>query len=319
MQDILLEAIGLTKRYNGSTVLRGIDFAIARGQCVALTGHNGSGKSTLLRLMAGLSVPSAGRVRRKPGITFRYVPEHFPKMELTAAQYIVHMGRIEGMRADEARASAARLFADFFLEGLTDIPTKHLSKGTLQKVGVVQALLGIGTGFAAGHQRREPQPLSAGGKVPSGAEAMPRDILFLDEPLSGQDADSQQVFLRKATQCLQSGTAILLSCHEPHLIDRLADVVYVLDEGTLRNTFEYAPRGDAGLPETDRLVFAADDSLALPALPQGISAQAEDGRIILTAPCDKTQALLLSMLQKGYALEAFQRGHDALASKESGY
>lgn len=184
---------------------------------------------------------------------------------------------------------------------------KHLSKGTQQKVGVVQAFLGGGANA---------QTLCHHGKTAGNPSPLPGDILFLDEPLSGQDADSQQVFLRKASDCLRSGTTILLSCHEPHLVDRLADAVYTLDGGRLRKTADGAPRRNAGLAETDRLVFGADDGLTLPVLSPDVTARTEGARVILTAPCGKTQAPLLSMLQKGYALQAFQRGPDAAAMRE---
>ncbi len=59
------------------------------------------------------------------------------------------------------------------------------------------------------------------------------DILLLDEPLSGQDIASQQVFIDKINVLRKNGVVILMSCHEPHLIDAISDCVYQLDGGVL--------------------------------------------------------------------------------------
>lgn len=273
----LLQTYGLTKAFGAKTVLRGIDLAIGPGQCIAFIGHNGSGKSTLLKLLAGLLSVTAGRIERRPGLRFGYVPERFPQMVLTAAQYIAHMGRIEGLSEQAVREAASGLFSDFFLDGLTDIPMKNLSKGTLQKVGVVQALL-------AAH-----------------------DVLLLDEPLSGQDVASQRVFVRKASERLEAGETILLSCHEPYLVNRLADTVYEIRAGTLHAV----SRDDARLLEMDELILVADEGMQTPAdLPARCVLQADGARFIIQAPTDLSQALLLRLLGEGYILRGYHHAGD---------
>jgi branched-chain amino acid transport system ATP-binding protein len=61
----LLEARGLHTFYGASHVIDGVDFAVRRGETVALMGRNGMGKTTLLRSLLGLTPPSAGEVRVK--------------------------------------------------------------------------------------------------------------------------------------------------------------------------------------------------------------------------------------------------------------
>jgi branched-chain amino acid transport system ATP-binding protein len=63
MTEALIEARGLHTYYDASHVLRGIDFAVARGETVGLMGRNGMGKSTLLKTLMGLVKPRAGSVR----------------------------------------------------------------------------------------------------------------------------------------------------------------------------------------------------------------------------------------------------------------
>ena len=62
-----LEAWGLVKRYGGSEALRGVDFAAAPGELVAVIGPNGAGKTTLLSILAGIVAPDAGEVHLPRG------------------------------------------------------------------------------------------------------------------------------------------------------------------------------------------------------------------------------------------------------------
>ena len=63
MQEMLIEARGLNTYYDASHILRGIDFAVARGETIGLMGRNGMGKSTLLKTLMGLVKPRSGTVQ----------------------------------------------------------------------------------------------------------------------------------------------------------------------------------------------------------------------------------------------------------------
>lgn len=270
MQATILHARGIAKVYGGKQVLRGVDLQVERGRAIALIGHNGSGKSTLLKILAGLVKPTAGTIGRDGAPTFGYVPEHFPKGPLTAARYITHMGRIEGLSRAEAKARGDALFADFFMESLKDTPMRHLSKGSLQKVGVVQALL------------------------------CPHDVLLLDEPLSGQDAASQEVFVRKVQKLRDEGTAVLISCHEAFLVNRLADAVYEIRGGQLCEV----ALSDGRFQERSVLTFAFDAAVqAMPVLPEGCTADARGGRLRVFVPVGEANALAMRLMSAGYILE----------------
>ena len=150
----------IVKEYNKKIVLHDISMMIEQGQSIAFTGHNGCGKSTLLKIIAGLVRPTKGNVKYERSFQFHYVPEHFPQMQLTAENYLLSQGKMEGIEELELKKRIQNLSQDFFFQSMLKIPIKYLSKGSLQKVGVIQALL------------KEP------------------DILLLDEPLSGQDIAS---------------------------------------------------------------------------------------------------------------------------------
>lgn len=221
----------IVKQYNKKTVLNDICLTIEYGQSIAFTGHNGCGKSTLLKVIAGLTRPTTGKVSYERPFLFHYVPEHFPKMSLTAMQYLISQGKMEGLEAAELERQIQMLSEDFFLSQMLDTPLKHLSKGSLQKVGVIQALL------------KEPE------------------VLLLDEPLSGQDVISQQVFIKKINELRKKEVTILMSCHEPYLVDAIADSVYQFEDGKLTKVKNrkqqeqrwyilfFEKQQDAGIPE----------------------------------------------------------------------
>jgi len=203
MDERLLDIKDMTKCYGKKEILRNINLSIHKGDSIALTGHNGSGKTTLLKIMAGLVNPTLGTINNPLHCLINYIPERFPPLNLTPRQYIRHMGLIEGLEGKEISRKSQELFESFFMEGMDNIPMKHLSKGTLQKVAVIQALL----------------------RTPS--------ILLLDEPLSGQDIDSQNLFISLINRLRHQGTAIVLSCHEKFLVHRISSEVYEIANGNL--------------------------------------------------------------------------------------
>lgn len=190
----------ITKKYDGKMVLNHVNLTISLNQSIAFIGHNGTGKSTLLKMIARLVVPTAGQVEHHEKLLFHYVPEHFPKMSLKAREYLSFMGRMDALEHKGLMNRIEELAGDYFLTEMLDVPMKHLSKGSLQKVGVMQALL----------------------KQP--------DVLLLDEPLSGQDLDSQTVFIHMMNTLREQGVTILMSCHEPFLYHSISDTIYEIRE-----------------------------------------------------------------------------------------
>jgi len=187
----LLELNGVYKRFSKSVVLHNIDWSIARGECVAITGSNGAGKSTLLHMIAGLAYPSEGsRIEVVSPLRIGYVPERFPALRFRPTEYLGYMARIQGMDKQEARKRIQGMLNLFQLQ---DIMMTLCSKGMLQKVNIMQALL------------RQP------------------DLLVLDEPLSGLDESSQMEMTGILREVKRQGTAITMSVHEPLLITSLAD------------------------------------------------------------------------------------------------
>ncbi|MGB0750433.1 MAG: ATP-binding cassette domain-containing protein, partial [Gammaproteobacteria bacterium] len=62
MNDNVIEATGIVKRFGGFEAVRGVDFSVRQGECVGLLGPNGAGKTTTMRMIMGLSTVSAGQL-----------------------------------------------------------------------------------------------------------------------------------------------------------------------------------------------------------------------------------------------------------------
>lgn len=193
----------VSKKYGDKQVLRDITQSFAEGSATAFVGHNGCGKSTLLKVLSGLVKPTQGSVRYERPLVFHYVPEKFPMAHLTAEQYLTHMGRIDGLPQDRLSGEIRQLAGDFYMEEHLQSRMSTLSKGTLQKVGVIQALL------------------------------VKPDVLLLDEPLSGQDVDAQKVFIEKINDLRAQGITLFMSCHEPELVEAITEKAYTIEQGNL--------------------------------------------------------------------------------------
>ena len=207
MESVLLCAEHISKNYGGHTVLDDICLSIRQGEAVALVGENGCGKSTLIRILAGATNPTGGSVRISPQARIALIPDRYDKINMTIPAFLRHMQAMEG--SPEDLAVFEKYVRSFFLENMLDTPMKYLSKGTLQKAAVIQALIGE------------------------------RDVLFLDEPLSGQDAASQVNFAEEIRSRKAAGMAVVMACHEPYLIQQLADRILWIKDGKLTDGASY--------------------------------------------------------------------------------
>lgn len=271
----MIELKHIVKEYNKKVVLDDIYLTIRQGQSVAFIGHNGCGKSTLLKVIAGLVRPTEGTVCLEKGKLIHYVPEHFPQMNLTAMQYLLYMGKIDNLESVILRTHIHKLAEEFFVSNMLDIPMKYLSKGSLQKIGVIQALL------------KEP------------------DILLLDEPLSGQDVMSQQVFIQKIQELKKHNVTILMSCHEPYLVDAIADEVYQLVEGKI----VLANHKLVGKVQRYMMFFVKTKKADIPENWKGCLQFTEQGCILRVeeSECDRA---MVEMLEAGWNLRGMRNESD---------
>jgi osmoprotectant transport system ATP-binding protein len=217
MQACMLDFHGVSKAFNGMTVVQPLDLSIKPGEVVVLLGPSGCGKTTILRMVAGLVSPTSGRiivdatvlssqavgaVRRKLG----YVIQEgglFP--HLTGLENVTLMARHEGWqrkRIDDRLRELVEM-TQFPAAGLSRYPIE-LSGGQRQRLSLIRALF-----------------------------LSPR-ILLLDEPLGALDPliraglhrDLREVFAH-------SGATVLLVTHDLVEASRLADRICVMNAGRI--------------------------------------------------------------------------------------
>jgi heme ABC exporter ATP-binding subunit CcmA len=207
-----IQTSGLTKVFQGRTVLRNVDLEVAEAECVALTGANGAGKTTLLRCLCGAIRPHSGtvlaygqdtRTNRQIRHLMGYLAhEQQVYPHLTVRENLVFAARMTDVhqpsrRVDELlEQTALRLFADSF-------PTS-ISRGIRQRLAIARALV---------HDPR---------------------IVLLDEPFTGLDRQGCEWLAQWIGQMRDRGRTICFTTHDPEWSRRLARRALCLQAGELQ-------------------------------------------------------------------------------------
>ena len=205
----LLSLTQVTKQYGEQKAVNNVDMTLQAGECVRLAGHNGAGKSTVMKLILGLIRPSAGSVtlfgenvsggraaeiRRKIG----YLPESVAlHPSLTGKETMDFYAKLKGVDTQGNQALLERV-------GIAQSAHKRVgaySKGMRQRLALAQALLGA------------PQ------------------VLLFDEPTTGLDPASRQLFYQIVHELKTQGATVLLCTHALAELDGHADRVVVMKNG----------------------------------------------------------------------------------------
>ena len=208
----MLEVKNLTKYYRKRAVVDDVSFPIAPGIVTGYLGPNGSGKSTTVKMITGLIEPSAGKVLldridvRKDLPAFRrrlgYVPEEAILYSyMTGLEYLQLVGRLRGLSERDIDRKANDLLALFALHQHRYGSIASYSKGMKQRILISAALM------------HNP------------------DLLILDEPLSGMDATSAQLFKYLLEELAREGKAILYISHVLEVVEKVCGRVIVLHKG----------------------------------------------------------------------------------------
>ena len=185
--------------YDGRAVLRGLTLRIDMDDRIALLGANGNGKSTLAKLLAGRLEPIEGELRRGAKLRVGYFAQHQTE-ELSAGETpVAHMARaLPRATPPMVRSQLARFGLD---EARAETPVGNLSGGEKARL-----LLALAT-------REAPH------------------LLILDEPTNHLDIDAREALVRALAEF--SG-AVLLITHDPHLVELVADRLWLVADGTVR-------------------------------------------------------------------------------------
>jgi ABC-type polysaccharide/polyol phosphate transport system ATPase subunit len=189
------------RKFENLDVLRGINFAVERGQTVGIMGRNGSGKSTLLKILAGIYQPDAGRVEVRAGITPILNLGLGWNNELTARDNVELTGTAMGLSLKEIRGRFDEIIGFAELERFVDLQLKFYSAG-------MTARLAYSIAFSA-----------------------VRDVLLLDEIFAVGDASFTLRCQERFRALHQAGHTLLLVSHDPHTIEEYCQRAILIEGG----------------------------------------------------------------------------------------
>jgi ribose transport system ATP-binding protein len=217
---MLVEFLGVTKRFGGTTALNDVSLDLAAGEILALLGENGAGKSTLIKALAGIHKPDEGRILFNGADYVHSAPK--PNVKQRVSFIHQDLGLVEWMSVGEN----VGLAQGFSRKGrLIDW------KGT--EARAAQSLKLVGCDF---DPSRRVQDLSRTEKslvAIARSLAADADVLVLDEPTASLPADEVERLFVVLRSLKARGVGMIYVSHRLDEIFRLADRVAVLRDGKL--------------------------------------------------------------------------------------
>ncbi|NPV67079.1 MAG: ABC transporter ATP-binding protein [Anaerolineae bacterium] len=214
MDDYVIEAKDLTKRYGDFVAVNSLNLQVKRGEVYGILGPNGSGKTTTILMLLGLTEPTSGWVRvlgfdpaRQP-LSLKahvgYLPDEVGFYgNMTATENLAYIARLNGLRRAEADQRIARVLERMGLQDVADHKVKTFSRGMRQRLGVAELLL------------KQPE------------------IIIMDEPTLGLDPEAAHQFLGTIRDLANDGITILLSSHLLHQVQETCDRVGLFYQGQI--------------------------------------------------------------------------------------
>jgi ABC-2 type transport system ATP-binding protein len=225
MRRPVLELIEVTKHFRSNWTLRpiravdGLSISVEQGEVYGLIGHNGAGKTTTFKMLVGLLRPNAGTLlwegQRLDGHhqreAFGFSPEQpYFYDYLTVGETLNFYGQLYGLHAGARRRRIEQLVDQFRIAHKLNAPMRTLSKGTLQRVAVAQAIM------------HRPQ------------------LAILDEPMSGLDPVGRRDMRDLIVSLKHDGATVLFSSHILSDAEALCGRVAILTAGRLAEVIDLA-------------------------------------------------------------------------------
>lgn len=209
MSDLALEVDNVVKEYGEKRAVDGLTFTARRGELLALLGPNGAGKTTTIEMCEGFTTPTSGSIRVL-GIDPVTQPQ---KVRDRIGIMLQGGGSYASLKVREILQLAARyntnphdpdwLIELLGLEGVAKTTYRRLSGGQQQRLSLALAMIG--------------RP----------------ELIFLDEPTAGMDAQSRLAVWDIIQAMKRDGTTVLLTTHLMDEAETLADDVAIIDHGKL--------------------------------------------------------------------------------------
>lgn len=204
-----LRLTGIRKRFGSTTAVESLDLDVPSGGLYGVIGPNGAGKTTTIRMIMSILLPDAGELSvlghasaLEAKDRIGYLPEErgvYRKMPVGA--FLTYIARLKGVTEAEIPARVRRALERVELGGSEKKRCEELSKGTLQKVQILAAII---------HQP---------------------DLLILDEPFTGLDPVSTRLLRDIVVAEHRRGATILFSTHAMHQAEDLCEHVVMIHRG----------------------------------------------------------------------------------------
>jgi ABC-2 type transport system ATP-binding protein len=227
--NAVIDAVELTKNYEGRAVVNGVTLTVAAGSIVVLLGPNGAGKTTTVEMLEGFRRPDSGTVRvlgtdphgappawrARIGVVLQET-RHDPYLTVSETLALAHGWYPRPLTVQQALAAV----------GLADTATRRVLR------------------LSGGQQRRLDVALGLIGRP---------DVLFLDEPTTGLDPTARRQAWQTVRSVRDSGATVVLTTHYLDEAEALADRVLIMNGGQI--VADAPPHTVGGRDRTHRLSF----------------------------------------------------------------
>lgn len=222
----MIEAVDLSKDYDGVVAVEGTTFSVAHGEIFGLIGPNGAGKTTTLKMLAGLLEPTDGRAnvagydveRNEMRRHLGFLPEESPLYEdMTARSYLHFFADLYDVPTNEAEDRIESTLDRLDLE-VRDRPLGNTSKGMKRKVAIARSLV------------NDPE------------------VLIYDEPASGLDPLTTNAIIEFIRE-LSADRTVLFSAHNLFHVEALCDRIGIMIDGEIvsQGTFDEIQEAHGGV------------------------------------------------------------------------
>ena len=232
----MIALTGLTKRYGSFTAVDGIALSIPKGELFGFLGPNGAGKTTTFRMIAGIIMPTAGRIEiggvdlaRQPLLAKRrlgYIPDRpFVYDKITGAEFLRFVAALYNAEDASLERRIDELLDIFELTPWKHELTESYSHGMRQKLIIASALI---------HRP---------------------EVIVVDEPMVGLDPKGARLLKDLFRQYVNRGGTVLMSTHTLEVAETMCDRIAIMQSGrilargTMAELREQTASGDASLED----------------------------------------------------------------------
>ena len=288
MSDAILTE-RISKSYGDFKAVDDLSFEVKRGEIFALIGPNGAGKSTTIRMVLDILKPDAGHIAVLGGPLTEatknrigYLPEERGLYKnVPLIQMLVYLGRLKDMSRRDARRRATDLLTQLDLGDHLKSKLTALSKGMSQKVQFIATVM------------HNP------------------DLIIVDEPFSGLDPVNTQILRDLIYQMKNDGHAVVMSTHQMHQVEQMADRVLMISKGA-RVLYGETNEVRARYAKNELVVAGTGDWSALPGV-MNVEANGRQGDVLLSLDAQTTPDDVMQAMAVGdYRVDRFERAIPSL-------